>query len=315
MPDFNIPAAVQANDQTHLDYWRAVDQFFLPGNASAETEPHVIQMHAAAFGQWRRSFVAGESMNVWKDYIGRPDVQESFRYVRLHQRRLLEEFYGSRPEDIFDALWKFGANLLPSDGLRPQLPQHTMNGVGDWFIWIPQLYATLSDPEVNEEDLALARAWQMGIAADGLVRADRRPSVRLKIPSFDSTSPTIREDVIQAYRGAPKDNLHASMIGRAKIFSKSPNTPIQPMKHLIKMSNFEFEPATLAIAPGDSVEWTNEDGDIHTATSDDDGVAFDTGDVEPGATSAARTFADLPVDGIPYHCEVHTHMKGRIIRI
>jgi len=48
-----------------------------------------------------------------------------------------------------------------------------------------------------------------------------------------------------------------------------PLTPLvaEPVKHIIQVTEYGFEPAYLAIAPGDVVEWVNMAVDGHTATS------------------------------------------------
>jgi hypothetical protein len=146
-----VPAA---SDDTHVQYWRAIDDFFLPGLASEETVPHVNRMHFAALQRWLPSVLGGQSQ-VWTDYLGQPDVAESFKYIRHHQRRLIEEFYGSSQPDLFDSHWKFGGNLLPVDPMSHALPRHTMNSVSDWFFWSPYLDAALRAPDVEAVDVDL----------------------------------------------------------------------------------------------------------------------------------------------------------------
>jgi plastocyanin len=70
----------------------------------------------------------------------------------------------------------------------------------------------------------------------------------------------------------------------------------------------QFSPDSLSIAVGDSVYWTNEDEDEHTATSGvdctEDGL-FDSGDLEAGE-SWGRVFDVVGV--FPYFCEYHCFM-------
>ena len=54
---------------------------------------------------------------------------------------------------------------------------------------------------------------------------------------------------------------------------------------------------------GDSVVWTNKSLTTHTATSDDDGKTFDTGEVERGKSSKPITFATA--GEFKYHCKIH----------
>ena len=90
----------------------------------------------------------------------------------------------------------------------------------------------------------------------------------------------------------------------------STSTPASPTggSDTVTIQNFKFGPATLNVKAGAKVTLTNSDSTTHTATAD--GGAFDTGDVDPGAsktitTSKAGTYA--------YHCQIHSFMKGTIV--
>ena len=47
--------------------------------------------------------------------------------------------------------------------------------------------------------------------------------------------------------------------------------------HMVEIRGFKFVPDTLAVAPGDTITWTNRDLAPHTATSVDEG--WDTGEI------------------------------------
>ncbi len=70
----------------------------------------------------------------------------------------------------------------------------------------------------------------------------------------------------------------------------------------------KFVPATLRIAPGDIVVFSNRDDTEHTVSSDN--RMFDTGPVRPGE-SIRIGFPDAGQHR--YHCRLHPRMKGRII--
>lgn len=217
-----LTAAVESpaiiTDQTHVEYWRAVDDFFLPGLSSEETALHVGRMHAAAFQLWAAWALEGQPPSVWSDYLSQPQVQDSFEYVRTHQRRLIIEFYEGSQEALFDSLWKFGANRLPTDPHSHARPEHTMNGVRDWFFWVPHLEATLRATDLSQIDLALARAWQVGIVADGLLRtdADRPESERMPIRDFSAHDPALQANVFNTFSSSIADELQAGMLRRAE---------------------------------------------------------------------------------------------------
>jgi plastocyanin len=76
------------------------------------------------------------------------------------------------------------------------------------------------------------------------------------------------------------------------------------------IDNFSYRPATLSVAVGTKVIWTNDDADPHTVTSATDprllkSSALDTGD------SFAFTF-DKP-GTYRYFCSLHPHMQGIIV--
>jgi plastocyanin len=72
----------------------------------------------------------------------------------------------------------------------------------------------------------------------------------------------------------------------------------------------KFDPPTIEIQAGDSVQWKNEMGMAHTSTSND-GTSWDTGDIAGNTTSEAKT---PPAKGsYPYHCSIHPNMKGTVV--
>ena len=214
-----LGAAVTVDDAAHVRFWRSVDFFFLPGLSSEETGEHVGRLHMRAFGPWKASNILGQSANVWEGYINQADVQESFRYIRLHQTRLIEDAYGESQDNLFDSLWKFGGNLLPPDPQIQIPPRRTMNSPFDWFWWIPYLETSLRANDLQESDLRLARAWQVGIVADGLIRG------RLAIPDFNAGDPNLETKVKAAFENAQKDDLIDGMINRAVRFADFPGFP------------------------------------------------------------------------------------------
>lgn len=76
----------------------------------------------------------------------------------------------------------------------------------------------------------------------------------------------------------------------------------------VEISNFAFAPASLTIAKGTTVTWTNRDSAQHTATGDNG--EFDTGLILQ-SQSANVTFNNAGT--FNYHCTPHPFMKGTII--
>ncbi|HYJ32530.1 MAG TPA: cupredoxin domain-containing protein [Candidatus Binatia bacterium] len=72
-----------------------------------------------------------------------------------------------------------------------------------------------------------------------------------------------------------------------------------------------YAPDTATVAKGQTVSWHNADATAHTATANN-GTAFGTGTLAPGATSAAAAMNTAGT--FPYHCLIHgTTMSGVLI--
>jgi plastocyanin len=76
----------------------------------------------------------------------------------------------------------------------------------------------------------------------------------------------------------------------------------------VAIVDFAFEPETLRIALGTTVEWTNRGAEDHTATADDG--SFDSGVLEPGQ-SFHHTFGT--VGTFPYFCDIHEFMRATVV--
>jgi plastocyanin len=78
----------------------------------------------------------------------------------------------------------------------------------------------------------------------------------------------------------------------------------------VKIDNFSFSPATITVAPGTTITWTNRDDIPHTVVSTDDPRAFkskvlDTDEKFSYTFTKAGTFA--------YFCSVHPKMVGTVV--
>ncbi len=70
-----------------------------------------------------------------------------------------------------------------------------------------------------------------------------------------------------------------------------------------------FSPSPAQVKVGQEIRWRNADSTAHTAT--EDGNAWDTGSIAPGATSGAIT---LNAAGqVFYHCTLHPTMVGSLV--
>lgn len=79
--------------------------------------------------------------------------------------------------------------------------------------------------------------------------------------------------------------------------------------HTVTMDGTRFEPASLAVAPGDTVVWINKDPFPHTATSESGG--FDSGNIDP---SRSWRYTPKKAGVFPYVCTLHPTMKG-VLRV
>ncbi len=76
----------------------------------------------------------------------------------------------------------------------------------------------------------------------------------------------------------------------------------------VAIEDFLYAPDELTVPAGTTVEFPNEDGSPHTATSKEMG-GFDTGTIKPGASG------ELTLDEpgtFAYYCAFHPFMKGTI---
>jgi plastocyanin len=76
----------------------------------------------------------------------------------------------------------------------------------------------------------------------------------------------------------------------------------------VTIKDYAFTPATLTVAAGTTVTWTNNDAVPHTATASDG--SFDSGNLNPGQ-SFSFTFSTPGT--YPYVCQYHAGMQGTIV--
>jgi len=75
----------------------------------------------------------------------------------------------------------------------------------------------------------------------------------------------------------------------------------------IAIQNYAFSPSTLTIRKGANVTWKNDDSVQHMVVSDS--AAFSSPLLNTGDT---YTFQFNSTGTYPYHCSIHTYMKGTI---
>jgi plastocyanin len=75
----------------------------------------------------------------------------------------------------------------------------------------------------------------------------------------------------------------------------------------ISIRDFFFQPTPITVHVGDTVTWTNEGANYHSATARNG--TFDTNPLAPG-TTGAHTFTK--VGTYAYYCEIHPFMHGKV---
>jgi plastocyanin len=101
-------------------------------------------------------------------------------------------------------------------------------------------------------------------------------------------------------------------LGMEALLEVSPNAPLVRQApdggaggDAVAIAGFAFEPATLEVAAGTEVTWTNQDPAQHTVTADDG--SFDSGPIDQGAT-----FSTTVNGPVTYVCAIHPTMTGTI---
>jgi len=90
------------------------------------------------------------------------------------------------------------------------------------------------------------------------------------------------------------------------------NSGNAPKTVTVVIRDFKFEPATLTLDAGDTVEWKNDDIVPHTATADGGGQKpeFDSGTIHTGAAWRSVTRNKGRYN---YTCTLHPNMEGKLI--
>jgi plastocyanin len=88
----------------------------------------------------------------------------------------------------------------------------------------------------------------------------------------------------------------------------APTAAAQTSGTSVSVQDNSFSPATLKVAVGDTVTFTNDGGVAHTVTATS-GAKFDSGTLEPGKTF---TFTAEKAGSVSYVCTIHPGMQGTL---
>jgi plastocyanin len=89
----------------------------------------------------------------------------------------------------------------------------------------------------------------------------------------------------------------------------SANDP-QPTTTEVKIDNFSYGPATVTVAAGTTVTWTNHDDIPHTVVSADDPTAFKSKVMD---TDEKFSYTFTKAGTFTYFCSIHPKMTGTIV--
>jgi plastocyanin len=97
--------------------------------------------------------------------------------------------------------------------------------------------------------------------------------------------------------------------------TQSPNVEqnvqnVQNVQTRVDISNFAFSPASLTVAKGSTVVWTNNDSAPHNITFDNSGIPASP-TMQPGGATYSYTFTSAGT--YAYHCSIHPNMLGQVV--
>lgn len=213
-PDDEVaqPAAAAAvNVDTFVRFFREFDNFFM-FNASSETRGD-IGSYFGVVQNWPGIAITPD-LPGWTDAIKSSDVGDAVAYLSGHQLTIMNSYFGT-PLDhtaVAEALWQFGRGQLPADPLRPQDPQHRMNGADMWMVWLAFADACMRREVQTTDWSALAKSICLGLVGDALFRTDRPDTERLKITRYSAGDPNVRQKVVDDFAPLSGDRLLDAMI-------------------------------------------------------------------------------------------------------
>jgi plastocyanin len=76
----------------------------------------------------------------------------------------------------------------------------------------------------------------------------------------------------------------------------------------VAIGGFAYSPASITVSVGDTITWTNNDPQTHTATADD--ASWNSGNIAGGGGTKSVTFTTAGT--FPYHCAIHSSMTGTV---
>jgi amicyanin len=100
----------------------------------------------------------------------------------------------------------------------------------------------------------------------------------------------------------------AARLGSTGSPPASPSASPETATTEVTISDFAFHPASVTVKPGSTVNWTEEDADVHN-------VKFSGGGVTSPVLRKGETFSHtFNAAGVyPYICSIHPYMHGTVV--
>ena len=113
---------------------------------------------------------------------------------------------------------------------------------------------------------------------------------------------------IQKKHSEPHGFLALVLVCLFFYFNSCSSSSSTPPSNQVYIQGMAFSPATLTVAVGTTVKWTNKDGITHTVTSDSG--AFDSGNI---SANGAYSFMFMTAGTYNYYCTIHPSMIAKIV--
>jgi len=165
---------------------------------------------------------------------------------------------------------------------------------------------TADDKSFNSGDITPGATFTMRFDAPGAFTYHCTPhpwmkaSVRVVVPG--GAPPPALVEPSESETSGPAQHLRSSVRrGTGPVRHEVDIVEVNPAKP----NTWTFDPPTLDLMAGDTIEWHNTGSMQHSVTADDG--SFDSGLINPGATWS-RTFPAFL--SVAYHCTPHPWMRG-----
>jgi len=156
--------------EQHNAFWREFDDW-----AMFSATPEVQNAEGGIFSAFPAYQVYARDvahLDAWMNVIQTGSTLGALELLSTRQWETVTKHYGDTINlgGLLEGFELFGRGELPSDPLRPQHPQHQMDGQQMWFIWGSFVDACLRIPISPEAWHVVGRGVLLGLLNDGVFR-------------------------------------------------------------------------------------------------------------------------------------------------